>query len=368
MHSKTEKIMREQSKKSKLVPEIPIASVVVQALTELQRLDLWTVRVLRDESLSAEYPDKVERALTKVDDDQLDVLARRVGLFGYQIPQGISMQAVGTALSTAIERGRESILNSAAYEAQIQRRFWVLAASCARQSPVFCRYVSGLPWFVSYFLAERGFDEAAASHMVEVMPLTQMLQSGKDFDSRCRSRQAWQMAVIALSQDDPHMDAIVELDCALLGGMAPRVPKVSEQAKWLSPTSLEVEFFVAQMLKQLTQTGVADLLSLVVPVEETEAAVQRIMRRYQGQLELKKAKAMKLSPAKKRKMPELVLKLLYRHLQDGFAPEEVVALLPYAAVHAAWILEIDPTFLGSAVWTDWCVRKLRADLCKLCGV
>ena len=162
------------------------------------------------------------------------------------------------------------------------------------------------------------------------------------------------------------MGTIDELDCALLGGTAPKMPRVSEQAKWLPPAGLEVEFFVAQMLQQITQTGVIDLVSLVVPVAEAEVTVQRIMRRYQSQLELAKAKAMQLSAAKKRKMPELCLKLLYRRLDDGFSVEEVIALLPYAAVHAAWILEIDPTVLGSTVWTDWCVRKMRNELCDLC--
>lgn len=349
-----------------LCPDIPIASVVVQALAEVRQLDLLTLQVLRDCSLVAEYPGKIERALSNVRERDLLDLAPRSGLFDHQLPRGTTAQAVKEALVTAIERGQESILTGSAYEFQIQKRYWALAATCARQAPAFCRYICGLPWSVAQVLSRNGFGEAAASHMVELMPLTQVLHSGKDFESHRRSWQAWQMAVIALGKDGSHLKAMRELNCALLGGVVPRVPKVSEQAKWLSPTSLDVEFFIAQMFPQLSQTGIAVFLSLLVPLDETENAVQRVMRRYQ--LKPKKVEPMKLSEAKKRRMPDLVMKLLCRRLQDGFVPEEVVGLLPYAAVHAAWVLEIDPKILGSAVWTDWCVRKLRNELRKLCGV
>lgn len=349
-----------------LCPDIPIASAVVQALAEVRQLDLLTLQVLRDCSLVAEYPGKIERALSNVRERDLLDLAPRSGLFDHQLPLGTRAQAVEEALNTAIERGQESILTSPAYEFQIQKRFWVLAATCARQSPAFCRYICGLPWSVAHVLSKSEFGEAAASHMAELMPLTRVLHSGKDFESRRRSCQAWQTAVLALSKDGSHFEAMRELNCALLGGAVPMVPEVSEQAKWLSPTSLDVEFFIAQMLTQLSQTGVSVFLSLLVPPSETENSVQRVMRRYQ--LKPKKVEPMKLSEAKKRRMPDLVMKLLCRRLQDGFVPEEVVGLLPYAAVHAAWVLEIDPKILGSAVWTDWCVRKLRNELRKLCGV
>lgn len=358
--------MCEQVKVLKLKPEIPVASTVVQALSELVQLDLLTVQLLRDCSFVAECPSKIEQALSGVSESDLLELPRRLGLFDHQLPRGIVVQAVEEALNTAIERGQESVLTGPAYEFQIQKRFWVLAATCARQSPAFCRYICGLPWPVAHVLSKSEFGEAAASHMVELMPLTRVLHSGKDFESRRRSCQAWQTAIAALSKDGSHFDAMRELDSALLGGVVPRVPKVSEQAKWLSPTSLDVEFFIAQMLTQLSQTGVSVFLSLLVPPSETENSVQRVMRRYQ--LKPKKVEPMKLSEAKKRRMPDLVMKLLCRRLQDGFVPEEVVGLLPYAAVHAAWVLEIDPKILGSAVWTDWCVRKLRNELRKLCGV
>ena len=350
-----------------LLAELPSAPWFASVLAEKQRLDLLTVQEMYERSLTVEHPDAIERILASVPRDRIKWLSRPVGVFRFEVPSGMTDEDVQAALLKAADLGREktvTVNGSAQFE--IQKRFWMLAAACARQSVTCCRYVAGLSKRQAQALSESGFGESAAGHMVALCPMTLRLQPDKDHESQFRVRQAWKNAIQEMSSNRPRRKTFCEFDCSLLGGLSPRRPKVSKLSHSLKANSPEVEFFAWVMLSRVSRAAVKALLGLLFPQEQAEACVCRLVRRYQGSLRLKPVQQIRISPAKHRAVKDLTMRLLCRSLSDSFEATDALALLPYAVVHAVWATGIDPSVLGSAAWMDWLGRQMKDELYRLC--
>lgn len=349
-----------------LLAELPSAPWFASVLAEKQRLDLLTVQEMHDRSLTVEYPDAIERILASVPRDRIKWLSRPVGVFRCEFPSGMPDEEVQAAIFRAAALGREKTVIGTTAQFEIQKRFWILAAACARQSAACCRYVADLSKRQAQALSESGFGESAAGHMVSLCPMTLRLQPNKDHESRIRVRQAWKKAIQEMSSNRPRRKTFCEFDCSLLGGLSPRGPKVNKLSHSLKANSPEVEFFAWMMLSQVSRATVKTLLGMVLPQEQAEACVCRLVRRYQGSLRLKPVRRLYLSPAKHQAVKELSMRLLCRALDDGFETLDALALIPYAVVHAVWAIGIDPSVLGSAAWMDWLGRQMKDELYRLC--
>lgn len=127
-----------------LLAELPSAPWFASVLAEKQRLDLLTVQEMHDRSLTVEYPDAIERILASVPRDRIKWLSRPVGVFRFEFPSGMTDEEVQAAIFRAAALGREKTVIGTTAQFEIQKRFWILAAACARQSAACCRYVADL--------------------------------------------------------------------------------------------------------------------------------------------------------------------------------------------------------------------------------
>lgn len=341
---------------------LPACSIVLKALQERSRLDKQIVQEHWDVARMSEHPDKVERALAQVPEARIDRLVLPVGL--YQVKWFHTEAEVESALREAVRLGSLSRQDNPARAFATQKAFWLLAAECARSSCVLCSYVTGLSPVVAKVLVEIGFDEAAAGHMVNLMPLTLSLQSGGDAEAGQHARKAWKAAIEELHKKRVRKRTIKQLEIALTGGVVSYRPQPSPVPHTLSPKSPWVETCIWQLLDQgLSQAGVTALLYPIL-LDETQSSIKRVKERYADHLNIQKIQPLYISPARRRRLQELTLKLLCLRLRNGFTPQEAVALFPYAALHAVWAEGIEP----SIVWIDYLARNLHEDICSLCHV
>lgn len=339
---------------------LPACSIVLKALQERSRLDKLIVQEHRDEARMSEHSDKVGRALAQVPEARIDRLVMPVGL--YQVKWPHTEAEVESALREAVRLGSLSRQDNPARAFAVQKAFWLLAAECARSSCVLCSYVTGLSPVVAKVLVEIGFDEAAAGHMVNLMPLTLSLQSGGDAEAGQHARKAWKAAIEELHKKRVRKRTVKQLEIALTGGVVSYRPQPSPVPHTLSPKSPWVETCIWQLLDQgLSQAGVTALLYPIL-LDETQSSIKRVKERYADHLTIQKIHPLYVSPARRRHLRELTLKLLCLRLRDGFTPQEAVALFPYAALHAVWTEKLDP----SVAWIDYLARQLHKDLCFLC--